>query len=213
MTSVSETYNLAFPPGSKPGFKIGQERKGHCKKRHICGDLVFIVRKADTPHPFFYLEESDGMTNLHCKLKISLVAALVGFETTINHFNGVVLPVKLEAIPTFRYTLTMVSRGMPNGNGYGDLLIHFEVIFPKKLSPRQRRILETIMDEEDLVILENVIRLQNGGKEDMDIENAYSRSMCHTIPNTCMYFPEVEIGLALQAQVEDLLDDDVIDIL
>jgi hypothetical protein len=160
---------------------------------------------------------------LRCKLRITLFAALIGFETTIYHLNGEVLPIKHEPMKYFGERLTIQGKGMPSGptmiDGmvlkvsdndltYGDLVVDFDVVFPKKISSKQRKLLETIMDEDDIVVLERVLAFHSGL---VDEETLFTGNMCHFAQKTCINCQRCVI-INLYMAPEEPLDEDIIDV-
>ena len=71
---------------------------------------------------------------------------------------------------------------------HGDLVINFKVLFPRRLTRAQRNVLREVMDDSDLNILMDVIRLARAGEDEhnWDTEKQYTR-WCHTDEDTCMH--------------------------
>ena len=88
------------------------------------------------------------------------------------------------------------------------------IVDNRKLSLRQRKKLEGVMDEDDIVILESVLALANKGVRGQSIEDIASDGKCHVdvVRSMCLYSEcNVYKRLALAVE-EDQFDDDVIDV-
>lgn len=83
MTETEEIQlTLDVQRGMRTGDFIRFEEVADELPGHLAGDLVFVI--VETEHPTFRREGND----LYLTLTISLVDALVGFETTITHLDG-----------------------------------------------------------------------------------------------------------------------------
>mmetsp|Transcript_9068 Transcript_9068/g.13429 ORF Transcript_9068/g.13429 Transcript_9068/m.13429 type:complete len:360 (+) Transcript_9068:165-1244(+) len=122
--------------GMKDGDTIVFHGEGDATSEKRAGDLVFKIHAS--PHTRF----SRKGNNLHMKLKIDLVDALAGYKKEIDHLDGhkfVVDTKKKIIVPGD--TLTIRGEGMPiqhGSNSFGDLIVTFDVQFPKKLSESQQ---------------------------------------------------------------------------
>ncbi|CAB4064017.1 DNAJB11 [Lepeophtheirus salmonis] len=100
------------------------------------GDLVIQI-KTD-PHPLFERNGDDLYTNL----TISLVDALKGFETEIEHLDGHKVKITREKVTWPGARIRKKGEGMPNyenNNLFGTLYITFDIKFPKtELSERRK---------------------------------------------------------------------------
>ncbi|OQS04698.1 hypothetical protein THRCLA_03085 [Thraustotheca clavata] len=109
----------------------------------IAGDIVFVVQEKE--HALFQRKGA----NLIMEKKISLVEALCGFETIIEHLDGRHLHVKTkpgEVIKPNQFK-AIHGEGMPqHGNPFvkGQLVILFKVDFPTQLTAEQARVLATV---------------------------------------------------------------------
>eukprot|EP00959_Pyramimonas_sp_CCMP1952_P311079 6509966-Pyramimonas_sp.AAC.1 len=100
------------------------------------GDLKFKISTA--PHSMF---RRDG-NHLHYDMTISLVDALVGFDTTIDHLDGHKVTVSSTSVTTPGMVKKIVGQGMPiydRAKKYGDMWIHFTVAFPSSLTDKQKK--------------------------------------------------------------------------
>lgn len=108
------------------------------------GDLIVTCRVQ--PHEFF---ERDG-DNLHARANISMVQAALGATITLD---GILPDEAVEVrIPEGCQNAQVVrvkGAGMPKfrSDARGDMLVHISVSIPKKLSKKQREILETLAED------------------------------------------------------------------
>lgn len=93
-------------------------------------------------HPMF---DRDGSSaDLHHTATISVLESLVGCAVTVKSLDGKEFNVPVTDVVSPAYTKTVAGGGLPDGNGgFGDLIIHFDVQFPKSLRPEQKMLLKT----------------------------------------------------------------------
>lgn len=126
--------------GEKVKFKYLSEQK----PKQIPGDVYVTIEQKD--HSFF---ERKGK-NLHYKMKITLKEALIGFKKTITHLDGHIVDIDSEDIKRRSRDSSSVfkpfekavlkAEGMPVHefpSQFGDLIITFQIIFPKSLTTAQ----------------------------------------------------------------------------
>ena len=98
------------------------------------------------PHPIF---ERDGM-DIHVKVRLTLTEALLGTKVTVPTLDG---DVSLKVPPGTRSAdrRVMTGRGLKIAGQRqpGHQFIHFEVLIPRKLSERQRALVEEFGEEEE----------------------------------------------------------------
>jgi len=107
----------------------------------VKGDIkIFIRIKNDTNFV------RDGL-HLKYKKSISLKDALTGFKHDIKHLNGKTYTINNENSLVVQPNSTTVipDMGMKRGNDVGDLMIEFQIEFPKKLSKEQKIRLKEIL--------------------------------------------------------------------
>lgn len=108
------------------------------------GDLIVTCRIQ--PHEFF---ERDG-DNLHVGANISIVQASLGADIEIDGiFEDEKVKVRIPEGCQNEQVVTVRGSGMPRfkSTSRGDLLVHINVVIPKKLSKREREILEELAKE------------------------------------------------------------------
>jgi DnaJ-class molecular chaperone len=132
---LNETENLYvnIPPGIKSNEIINLNEKGNILN-NIKGHInIKIIVKNDT---LFIRDELDLIYNMKIKLKDSLC----GFTQEIIHLNGKSMTLNCSTsdfviYPGFKKTIP--NLGMIQNNITGNLIIIFDVIFPKSLSKPQ----------------------------------------------------------------------------
>ena len=108
----------------------------------VAGDLVFVVN--ELKHEYF---NRDG-DNLYASVEIPLVDALVGFTHTMKHLDDHEVVITVSDITECDMIRRVAGQGMPrrSGNGFGDLFVTFEVVFPaKKFNDKDKAGLEAIL--------------------------------------------------------------------
>jgi molecular chaperone DnaJ len=134
--------NVTIPVGIRDGQSIRLRGLGEAGVRgHAAGDLLVTVRiKADE---YLHREGDD----LHCRATVSMTQAALGTELTVA---GVLEEnkVKVPAGTQHGDTVRVKGRGMTRpGGGRGDLIVHIALTVPKKLSKKQRELLEQLANE------------------------------------------------------------------
>lgn len=137
-TKVTENTKIVvnIPPGVSENDKITFEKQGHSINENLKGDIIvkFIVINNT--------EFKRIGNDLHIKRTITLKDALCGFSTTFTHLNGKTMSMKNVSknngvIVTPGYKKIASGLGMNTSNGVGNLVIEFEIEFPKTLSDEQ----------------------------------------------------------------------------
>lgn len=116
-------------PGMKEGQRVVFEGEGDQHPDIVPGDVVFIIE--EKPHKEYTRKGDD----LYLNQKIDLLTALAGGEVAFYHVSGEWL--KIEILPgeviAPGSTKVVSGKGMPipKHGGFGNLLVKFEVEFPK----------------------------------------------------------------------------------
>ncbi len=138
----SETVEVTVPPGVYDGAVLRIPKMGEAGFRNAeSGSLLVTVRVK--PHEYLHREGD----NLHCRANIPMTLASLGGEMTVAGLRGDVA-VKVPAGTQNGDTVTAKGAGMPRGNSVpaGDLLVHANVVVPKKLNHDQRKLLEQLSE-------------------------------------------------------------------
>ena len=171
----SKTFTLEILPGDfKKSFQYDGE--GGEEYGHQSGNLIFFLQILK--HKQF----SNTGSNLRYSMEVTLVDALVGFEKTITHLDGRNIIVKHDIVTYNGRTITIKGEGLPiipeyekeksqNGTTHGDLIVTFDVKFPRRLTRAQKEALKAVMDDDDIAILEDVILLAASAEDLNDFEN------------------------------------------
>jgi molecular chaperone DnaJ len=105
------------------------------------GDLYVVLKV--TEHPIFDRTDND----LHMTIPINVAQAALGVEMDIPLFEGMET-IQVPAGTQHGDKLRLKGHGVPyvNGNGKGDLYVHFEVVVPRKLNREQKKLFEQLRD-------------------------------------------------------------------
>lgn len=135
-----ETFlTVEVDPGMRDGQEISFFEEGEPVIDGEPGDLKFNIKAA--AHPKFRRDNN----NLHYEMTISLVDALVGFDTTIEHLDGHKVKVVSTTVTKPGEVKKISNEGMPlygRAQKFGDLSIHFTVAFPAILSEQQKKVIK-----------------------------------------------------------------------
>ena len=137
---ATESVTVKVPPGVTDGVQLRVPGKGEAGLRGASGgDLIVQVRVA--PHEMLHREGDD----LHGQARVLFSVAVLGGEITVDSLHGPV-KAKVPAGVANGDTVSVKGAGMPRlrGSGSGDLIVHVNIIVPKKLTKEQRRLMEEL---------------------------------------------------------------------
>ncbi|NXJ08456.1 DJB13 protein, partial [Odontophorus gujanensis] len=129
-------------PGWKPGTRVTFEKEGDQGPNVIPADITFVVQ--EKPHPRFKRTNDD----LIYVSDIPLGKALVGCTVAVRTLDGRLLNVPINDIVHPTYCKVVPGEGMPlleDPRRRGDLLIHFNICFPKSLTPDKKVLLRSAL--------------------------------------------------------------------
>jgi len=135
--------NVTIPAGIRDGQQIRLRGLGEAGIRGAAaGDLLVTIRIK--PDEYLHREGDD----LHCSARVSIAQAALGADIKVKGVleeNELHIPAGTQHGDTVRAK----GRGMTRagGAGRGDLICHVAVTVPKKLSKRQRELLEEFAAE------------------------------------------------------------------
>ena len=135
---VTYTVNVKIPAGVDAGSRLKLRGEGESGPNGgSAGDLYVVVRVRE--HPLFVREGTDVV----CDVPVSFVQAALGAEIDVPTLEGPV-PVKVPGGTQAGQVFRLKGRGIPDLNGYGrgDQLVRIVVETPRKLTARQRELLE-----------------------------------------------------------------------
>ncbi len=132
--------SIKVPPGVDLGARLRLAAEGNAGiKGGPPGDLYIVVELA--PHDTFVRKGDD----LHCQVPISFTQAALGATIQVATISGQE-QVKVPAGTQAGETITLHGKGIPHlrGRGSGDQILHIQVVVPRKITRRQRELLEEL---------------------------------------------------------------------
>jgi len=133
-----EQLKVKIPAGADNGTRLRVSGLGEAGDRGgQTGDLYVYINVA--PHEIFQRNGAD----LQCETSVSFTQATLGATLEIDALDGVAT-VKLPAGTQPGTIFRIPGRGLPKmkGHGRGDLVVDVRVSVPKRLSRKQRQLLE-----------------------------------------------------------------------
>ena len=135
-----EEIKLTVPAGINDGEMIRMPERGEAVVGGMAGDLYIKVHvKPDA-------EFKRSGFDITKELSIKLTDALLGAEYTVPTLDGDIT-LKIPIGISHGEVLKVKGRGVPNGNGRGDLLVKVKIDFPQKLSRSAKKIIEELRKE------------------------------------------------------------------
>jgi DnaJ-class molecular chaperone len=137
----NETIYVTIPKGIDDNEIIMLREKGNILSEDIKGDIKLFIKIENTTQ--FERKGIDLIMNKN----ISLKDALCGFSFELKYINGKVYTLNNNSgsiIPS-EYTKIIPNMGLTRDGHTGNLLIHFHVDFPEKLSEEQIKSLKEIL--------------------------------------------------------------------
>jgi molecular chaperone DnaJ len=134
----THTLNVRIPAGVDTGSRLKLRGEGETGGNGgPAGDLYVLLRVAE--HPIF---ARDGV-NVVCDVPVSIAQAALGAEIDIPTLDGA-RKLKVPAGTQSGHLFRLRGLGVPDLNGYGrgDQVVRLAVETPRKLSARQRELLE-----------------------------------------------------------------------
>jgi len=131
------TLKVRIPPGVDEGQQVRLTGEGEGGQGGPPGDLYVVLHLR--PHAFFTRHGHD----LHCRLPLTFAQAALGAEVDVPVLGGVA-KLKVPAGTQNGDILRLRGKGVPvlQGRGRGDALYGVVVEVPKKLTARQKELLE-----------------------------------------------------------------------
>lgn len=139
----SRDITVKIPAGISTGKKLRLAGKGEqSMSGGGPGDLYFLITVLD--HPLYKREGDD----LHMEKMVSFSQACLGGGIEVPTLKGN-KKIKLPAGSSSQTNIRLKGYGMPRlgGRGRGDLYTKIRILVPKKLSSRQKKILEDLAEE------------------------------------------------------------------
>jgi DnaJ-class molecular chaperone len=135
---VEKFLTINVKKGWKQGTKVTFEKEGDEVPGKDPTDVVFVIQ--ETPHPTLTRAGSDLIYHVN----VTLLKALTGFTLEVRMPDDRIVTVTVSDVISPGATKTVAGEGMPRGrdpNLKGNLIIHFNVIFPESLSEDQKTLL------------------------------------------------------------------------
>jgi curved DNA-binding protein len=139
-----EKVVVKIPPGITTGKKLRIPGKGGPGQAGgPAGDLYIQIKVQEDP--IFKLEEP----NLFVEKEINFTQAVLGTEVEVPTLEGKSLHVKIPPGTQPQSKLRLKGYGLPilGGKGKGDQFVKIVIKVPKKLSDRQKKLLEELIQE------------------------------------------------------------------
>ncbi len=139
----SERVTVRIPAGIQEGKKLRLAGKGEVGPGGEPGDLYIKIKV--NPDPDFEVDEADLTTSL----EVTFSQAVLGSEQTISTLDGKRLSVKVPKGAQSGQKLRLKGHGLPrlDGGGRGDLYARLKVAVPKRLSRRQKELIDQLAQE------------------------------------------------------------------
>nr|XP_019601713.1 PREDICTED: dnaJ homolog subfamily B member 1 isoform X2 [Rhinolophus sinicus] len=128
--------------GWKEGTKITFPKEGDQTSNNIPADIVFVLK--DKPHNIFKRDGSDVIY----PARVTLREALCGCTVNVPTLGGKNIPVVFKDVIRPGMRRKVPGEGLPlpkTPEKRGDLIIEFEVIFPERIPPSSRTVLEQVL--------------------------------------------------------------------
>lgn len=141
---VSKVLTIAVKPGWKKGTRVVFPKEGDALFGHMPADIVFAVseqEEASTP----FKRVGDDLLYTH---RISLADALLGGSLTVQTLDKRVLSIACPEIVHPTYAKVVAGEGFPVAKSpgkRGNLVVSFDIAFPKYLSMSQRGHLREVL--------------------------------------------------------------------
>ncbi len=152
---TSRQVTVRIPAGAKDGMKVRIPGRGSAGKNGgPPGDLYVVTQVAK--HAVFERRGDD----FHVEVPVSFVEAATGAEVEVPRPLGGMVKLKLPAGTQDGRRLRVRGAGPPKtrGTGYGDLVARARVVVPKKLTRREREILDAFAEERNEDVRADLLR-------------------------------------------------------
>eukprot|EP00055_Hartaetosiga_balthica_P011924 m.55952 g.55952 ORF g.55952 m.55952 type:complete len:321 (+) comp7780_c0_seq2:140-1102(+) len=144
-TQRDKILTVNVKPGWKEGTKVTFPKEGDQGPNNIPADVVFVIKYKS--HPRFSRKGND----LHHTAEVQLADALCGCGISLLTLDGRDITIPVNDVITPTYTKRVEREGMPhskNKKEKGDMIIHFNVVFPRNLSQKQKQLVRAGLSAE-----------------------------------------------------------------
>lgn len=130
-----KTLNAVLEKGMPNGHQLVFERASEQSPDTLPGDVILVIKTEK--HSLYKRKGND----LHHTMTITLKESLLGFKKTIRQLDGRDILVERKGVTHQDYVMKIAEEGMPHHNfpsDKGNMLIKFNVKFPKSFTPDQQ---------------------------------------------------------------------------
>ena len=137
----TETIYVTIPKGVDNNEIIMLNEKGNCNDKNVKGDIKLYVKISNDTE---FIRKG---LNLYYNYTITLKEALLGFAFQIEHLNGKTYTINTgnNSIVKPGSETTIKEMGFERNGIVGNIIINFDIVFPKKLSDSQKLKLKDIL--------------------------------------------------------------------
>jgi len=155
----SKSVQVVVPPGVDSGVTMRLPSQGDSGERGGQPGHLYVNISVE-PDPFFQREGAD----IHVTVPVSLSQAVLGCSLTVPTVRGEV-ELKIPAGSQPSDKLLLRGRGVKrlDGGTSGNQFVHLKVDIPKKLTPKQRELMEAFALEEHKDGLDGPAKMGNKG--------------------------------------------------
>lgn len=140
----SKVLKVKLEPSWKTGMQISMHKEGDEDEEREAGDLVFTIK--EIPHQYF---QKDNDNNLIFHAKITLCEALTDCIIRVPTLSGKkTLVVPCPELIHHNYEKRLLGQGIPSHQNElikGDLIIRFDIEFPKVIPLETKRQLKKLL--------------------------------------------------------------------
>lgn len=141
ITKKDEEITVKIPEGINNGETLRVRGRGEAVQGGETGDLYIKLNVKS--HSLYYRDDM----NLVMDLKIKLTDAILGMNYNLNTLDDKVMEVKIPEGINNGEMLRVKGKGVPSSRGRGDIIIKIHVDMPKKLSRKNKELIEKLKEE------------------------------------------------------------------
>jgi DnaJ-class molecular chaperone len=137
--------DVSIPRGISDKTQLMFNGAADQRRGYVSGNVVIMIHVSNS-HTTFRRNGSD----LHQKISISLLEALIGFKRVIHHLDGRLLLIEHSLVVQPGDKMVIRNEGMPveSTSNTGDLIIYFEIEFPKQLDVSSTKQLKDLLGQD-----------------------------------------------------------------
>lgn len=141
----SSKVNVSIPSGVDNGTRLRIKGEGQAPEGGIGVNGDLYIRCIVAEHDYFKREGAD----LFCDAQINFIQAIKGDKISIPSLGGKSINFKVPSGTQPGTVLRLRGKGIKNmsGNSAGDLFVKIKVEIPRKLSSKQKKMIEQVSEE------------------------------------------------------------------